>query len=119
MNQMGREHLRVPLPQSGIQHLARLPSEPLDRPLAPVGEEGDNRVQQRRRYPTDRPQLVNGAEGDQTGADHLLRPLRQLEDLHARGDPGLRPAERRGGTISVSPRSSIALTAWASSVAES
>ena len=47
----------------------------------------------------DRAQLVDGGQVDDALADQLLRALGQLEDLHARGDAALRPAERLRGAV--------------------
>ena len=65
----------------------------------PVGEEVDDRLEQLGRYLADRAELIDRAERNRSGADELLRPFGELEQLDPGGDARPRPSERLGGAV--------------------
>jgi hypothetical protein len=97
--QVGGEGLVSALAHRGVEHPAGLTGKALGRPGVAVVQVGDHRVQQRRSDRADRAQLVDGRQRDYALSDQLLGALGQLEDLHARGHPRLRPAERLSGAV--------------------
>jgi hypothetical protein len=98
--QVGREHLAVTaVGQRGIEDPAGLPGQALGGPGVAIVEVGDHGVEQAGRRLADRAELVDGGQVDHAVADQLLRALRELEDLHARGDAALGPAEPLRGAV--------------------
>ena len=98
--QVGGEHLVVAgVGERGVEHPAGLAREPLGRPRVAVVEVGDDGVEQLRRDRADRAQLIDGGQRDDAVADQLLGALGQLEQLDARRDARLRPAERLRGAV--------------------
>ena len=96
--QVGSEHFAVTaVGQGGVEDPAGLPGQALGGPGVAVVEVGDHGVEQAGRDVTDRAELVDGGRVDDPVADQLLRALRELEDLHARGHALLGPGERLGG----------------------
>jgi hypothetical protein len=59
----------------------------------------DEHVQQLRADLADRAELIDSGERDHPGTGQLLRLLGELQQLHARGDALLGPAERLRGAV--------------------
>jgi hypothetical protein len=83
----------------GVDHPPRLAGEALGRPLVAVAQVGDHGFEQLRAELADAAQLLDGGERDHALAGQLLRLLGELEQLHARGDTLLGPAERLRGAV--------------------
>ena len=100
--QVGGEHLAVALAQRVTEDVARVGDELARGPRVAVlvaVEVVDEDLEQLRADRPDRAKLINGGERDDAGADELACLLGQLEQLDARRDPGLRPAERLRGPV--------------------
>ena len=97
--QVRGEHLAIAFAKRRIQHPAGLAGQALGRPLVPVGEEVDDRLEQLGRYLADRAELIDRAERNRARADELLRPFGELEQLDPGGDARPRPAERLRGAV--------------------
>jgi hypothetical protein len=89
--------------------------EALGGPGVAAVEVGDHGVEEVRGDGADRAQLIDGAQADDALADQLLRALRELENLHARRDPGFSQPSACAAPASVRPRSNMGRTALASS----
>ena len=100
--QVGGEHLAVALAQRVTEDVAGVGDELARGPRVAVlvaVEVVDEDLEQLRADRPDRAKLINGGERDDAGADELACLLGQLEQLDARRDPGLRPAERLRGPV--------------------
>ena len=104
LGQMGGEHLARAAAKRGVDHPPRLAGEALGRPLVAVAQVGDHGFEQLRADLADAAQLLDGGERDHALAGQLLRLLGELEQLHARGDALLGPAERLRGAVLASAR---------------
>ena len=93
--EVGGKHRGLGFAERLGEHPAGIAREPPGVGCAAVAvEERDQRVERAVGDLADRGQLIERAERQLAAAEHLLRPLRQREDLHSRGHALARPAER-------------------------